>query len=197
MPIKLNFKEDRIIIDVNFLQLEDFVAIKEYYGPKKKSKTDKMFLYIYYMFSLSEENAFRDLDGRMKKEQVIYRIWKSRDAEPPFDKKELSLFNKAADAFILHSSTEEERAVEELNRKMEQLRETIRDTAPKIVEQINPSTGVTSFVTNIDIINKAIKELPTILEVKEKLIASMKRQSINTRNRGGTKQTSFREKGML
>jgi glutathionyl-hydroquinone reductase len=197
MPIKLNFKDDRIIVDVNFLQLEEFIAIKNFYGAKKKDKMDKLFLYIYYMFSLDEENSFRDLDGKMKKEQVIYRVWKLRDADPPFTEKEKELYNAAADAYVLVSSTEEERAVEELNRKMEQLRETIRDTKPKIMEQINPNTGVTSFVTNIDIINKAIKELPTILEVKEKLIASMKRQSINTRNRGGTKQTSFREKGML
>jgi len=196
MPIKLDFKDDRLIVNVNFLQIEEFVDVKEHYG-KKKDKLDKFFLCIYFMFSLDEENAFRDLDGSMKKEQIIYRIWKSRDANPPFDKKEKELYEKAADAYILHSSTEEERAVEELNRKMEQLRNTIKETTPKIMEQMHPTTGVTSFVTNIDIINKAIKELPTILEVKEKLIASMKRQSINTRNRGGTKQTSFREKGLL
>jgi len=197
MPIKLDFKDDRLMINVNFVQVREFMDVKEFYGVKKKDKLDKLFLYIYHMFSLDEENAFRDLDGKMKKEQVIYRIWKSRDPEPPFTKKELELYELAADAYVLVSSNEEERAVEELNRKMEQLRETIRDTKPKIMEQMHPTTGVTSFVTNIDIINKAIKELPTILEVKEKLIASMKRQSINTRNRGGTKQTSFREKGML
>ena len=198
MPIKLNFKEDRIQIDVNFLQLEEFVNIKKYYDEQKnKKKMDQVFLYMYYMYSLDEENAFRDLDGEMKKEQALYRVWKKRLKEPPFDKKEKELFDKAVDAFILFSSTEEERAVEELNRKMEQMRKTIKETTPKIMEQINPNTGVTSFVSNMDILNKAIEKLPAILETKEKLIASMKRQNMNTRNRAGRKQTSFREKGLL
>ena len=197
MAIKLNFVDDRVIIDVEFLLLEEFVDIRTHYGPKKKPAMDKMFMYMYFMFSLDEQNVFRDLAGDMKQEQAVYRVWKERSKEPPFIKKEKELFDAAADAFVLHSSTEEERAVEELNRKMEQIRLTIKNTEPKIMEQINPNTGVTSFVTNIDIINKAIKELPTILEVKEKLIASMKRQSINTRNRGGRSRTSFREKGIL
>ena len=197
MPIKLVFVEDRIQIDVNFLQLEEMVALKKFYGSKRKTKMDQSFLYMYYMFSLDEENAFRDLDGEMKKEQAIYRVWKKREEEPPFTLDERELFNAAADAYIMFSSTEEERAVEELNRKMEQMRKTIKDTTPKIMEQINPTTGITSFVSNMDILNKAIEKLPNILDVKEKLIASMKRQNMNTRNRGGRKQTSFREKGLL
>jgi len=197
MPIKLTFIEDRIQIDVNFLQIEELVNLKKFYGSKRKVKMDQSFLYMYYMYSLDEENSFRDLDGEMKKEQAIYRVWKKREKEPPFTKEESELFYKAADAYILFSSTEEERAVEELNRKMEQMRKTIKDTKPKIVEQMNPTTGITSFVSNMDIINKAIEKLPSILEVKEKLIASMKRQNMNTRNRGGRNQTSFREKGLL
>lgn len=197
MPIKLSFIEDRIQIDVNFLQIEEFVHVKKFYGTKKKAKMDQSFLYMYYMYSLDEENAFRDLDGEMKKEQAVYRVWKKRAKEPPFEGKELALFEAAADAYILFSSTEEERAVEELNRKMEQMRKTIKDTKPKIIEQVNPTTGILSFVSNMDILNKAIEKLPSILEVKEKLIASMKRQNMNTRNRGGRSQTSFREKGLL
>jgi hypothetical protein len=196
MPIKLNFKNDKLIIDVNFLQLEEFTLIKEYYG-KDKTKLDKMFLYMFYMYSLSEENDFRDLDSRVKGEQAVYRIWKTREAIPPFNKKEAKLFENAVDAYVLFSSTEEERMVSEIDRKIEQIRETVKNTKPRIVEQTNDKTGEIKFVTNMEILNKAINSIPTILETKEKLISSMKKQSFNTRNRGGRSQTSFREKGLL
>ncbi|MCK5788256.1 MAG: hypothetical protein KAH32_04630 [Chlamydiia bacterium] len=197
MPIKLNFVDEKIQVDVNFYQVEEFVSLKTYYGNEKKLKMNQVFLYIYYMYSLDEDNAFRDLDGSMKKTQIVYRIWKKREEKPPFDKKELPLIEKAIDAYLLYSAVEEERIVEGLNRKMEQIRYAIDNTTPKILEQINPNTGITSFVSNVDILNKAIEKLPVILEVKEKLIASMKRQNMNTRNRGGVKKTSFREKGLL
>ena len=195
MPIKLNFIDDRIIIDVNFLSIEEFTTLKEHYGASKQ-KLDHMFLYMFYMYSLNENNIFRDLDNRLKKEQAIYRIWKKREKEPPFSKKELEMFNKAVDAYILFSTTEEERMIAEIDRKIEQIRMTVKNTEPQILEQMNDKTGEVKFVTNMEILNKAINSIPTILETKEKLISSMKKQSFSTRNRGG-KQTSFREKGVL
>jgi len=196
MPIKLNFKDDKLIIDVNFVQLEEFMDIKEYYK-KDKSKLDKMFLYMYYMYSLDEENDFRDLDSRVKGEQAVYRIWKRREKYPPFNKKEQELFDKAADTYILFSSTEEERMISEIDRKIEQIRKTVKETKPRIVEQMNDKTGEIKFATNMEILNKAINSIPTILETKEKLISSMKKQSFSTRNKGGRSRTSFREKGLL
>ena len=196
MPIKLNFKEDKLIIDVNFIQLEEFMDVKNHYGDDK-AKLDKMFLYIYYMYSLDEENDFRDLDSRVKGEQAVYRIWKKRVAFPPFSKKEKELLTKAADTYVMFSSTEEERMVNEIDRKIEQIRKTVKETEPRIIEQTNEKTGEIKFSTNMEILNKAINSIPTILETKEKLISSMKKQSFNTRNRGGRSQTSFREKGLL
>ena len=195
MPIKLNFKEDRLIIDVNFISLDEFMVIKEHYGTNKQ-KLDRMFLYMFYMYSLDESNIFRDLDNRLKKEQAIYRIWKKREKEPPFNSKELTLFDEAVDAYILFSSTEEERMISEIDRKIEQIRKTVKETKPRIIEQVNDKTGEVKFATNMEILNKAINSIPVILETKEKLISSMKKQSFSTRNRGG-KQTSFREKGVL
>ena len=196
MPIKLNFKDDRLIIDVRFLQLEEFVALKEFYG-KDKKKMDQTFLYMYYMYSLDEENTFRDLDSRVKGEQAVYRVWKKREAQPPFTKEEKELFEKAVDAYVMFSSTEEERMISEIDRKIEQIRKTVKSTEPQIVEVVNEKTGEIKFVTNMEILNKAINSIPTILETKEKLISSMKKQSFNTRNRGGRSRTSFREKGLL
>ena len=196
MPIKLNFKDDKLIIDVNFVQLSEFMDIKKHYD-KDKTKLDRLFLYMYYMLSLDEENDFRDLDSRVKGEQAVYRIWKKREAIPPFTKKEKELYEKAADTYVMFSSTEEERMVNEIDRKIEQIRKTVKSTEPKIIEVINEKTGEIKFATNMEILNKAINSIPTIIETKEKLISSMKKQSVNTRNRGGRSQTSFREKGLL
>jgi len=198
MPIRLDFKDDKLIIDVNFIMIDEFMKVKKYYNKsKQKVALDKAFLYIFFMYSLDEKNVFRDTDSRVKKEQVIYRVWKKKLEEPPVTKEEMKLIEDAAEAYIFFSTTEEERTIEEIDRKMEQIRYTIKNTKPKIMEQTNPNTGITSFVSNVDIINKAIKELPTLLEVKEKLIASMKRQSMSLRNKGGRTRTSFRERGLL
>jgi len=194
--IRLDFKDDRLIIDVQFIQVPEFLEVKDYYG-KEKAKLDKFFLYIYFMYSLDENNTFRDISSNVKTVQVIYRIWKKKLEVPPFNKEELKLLDKASDAFITRSSSEEERMVAEIDRKIEQIRKTVEDTRPKIIEVFNDRTGETKFVTNMEILNKAINSIPSILETKEKLIASMKRQSFNLRNKGGRSRTSFREKGLL
>jgi hypothetical protein len=195
MPIKLEFRDDKLIVNVQFVQVEEFIKLKEFYG-KNKAKADKTFLYLYYMYSLDEDNVFRDLDSRVKKEQAIYRVWKKREAEPPFTKKEKELFEKAVSSYVMFSSREEERMIEEIDRKIEQIRKTVKETTPRILEQEN-DRGEVKFVTNMDILNKAINSIPGILETKEKLISAMKKQSFNTRNKGGRTQTSFREKGLL
>ncbi|MCK5788528.1 MAG: hypothetical protein KAH32_05995 [Chlamydiia bacterium] len=196
MPIKLQFKDDRLIVDVNFVQIEEFLNIKEYYA-KDKTKLDKMFLYIFYMYSLEEDNTFRDLDSRVKSEQAVYRIWKKRLPKPPFSKKEETLFEEASSAYILFSATEEERMVYEIDSKIEQIRKTVKETSPRIIEQVNDKTGEIKFATNMEILNKAINSIPMMLETKEKLISAMKKQSFSLRNKGGRSRTSFREKGLL
>jgi len=194
--ITLDFKEDRLIVTVKFVQVPEFLEVKNYYG-KDKVKLDRFFLYIYFMYSLDENNTFRDISSNVKEQQVIYRIWKKKLDGPPFSDEEIELLEKASDAFIMRSSSEEERMVAEIDKKIEQIRKTVEETNPKIIETYNDRTGETKFVTNMDILNKAINSIPSILETKEKLISSMKKQSFNTRNRGGRNRTSFREKGLL
>jgi len=196
MPIKLEFRDEKLIININFLQIEECVKLKDYYG-KNKAAADKTFLYMYYMYSLDENNSFRDLDSRTKKEQAIYRVWKKRESTPPFKKDEAELFYDAVEAYIMFSSTEEERMIFEIDRKIEQIRKTVKETEPRIVEQVNDKTGEIKFTTNMDILNKAINSIPTMLETKDKLISAMKKQSFSTRNKGGRTRTSFREKGLL
>jgi hypothetical protein len=82
MPIKLNFREERVIIDVNFLLIDAFLELKKFYG-KDKKKLDKAFYYIYFMYSLDEDNIFRDLDSRVKTEQVIYKVWGKKETASP------------------------------------------------------------------------------------------------------------------
>ena len=88
----------------------------------------------------------------------------------------------AVNTYIKYSKTAEERILELFDIKAEELRKVLDSTKPETEE--NSKDGVTTFVTNTDIITKGLKELDFVKKQKVNVINAVRNEAMSQRVRG-------------
>lgn len=165
--IKFTMKEGRLQMEHTFLMVPEFVDIWEWDKTKDKKKAHKLLFYVYLMCDLNEECPTKDLNLSNKDQQCRFLVFKDKGYQ--FKDDELVLVSKAIEAYILLNEIPEERMLRTYDEKMDQLRELLGDTLPVIRENTNENTGMINFTTNVDIINKALKEVSNLVKAKHDL----------------------------
>lgn len=165
--IKFTMKDGRLQMDHTFLMVPEFVEIWESDKTKDKKSAHKLLFYIYLMCDLGDECPTKDLDQSVKDSQCRFMAYGSKDYE--FNNKELKLQIKGLAAYTLLNEVAEERILKTYDAKIDQLRTLLENTTPVIYENTNESNGVVSFSTNIEIINKALKEISNLVKAKHDL----------------------------
>lgn len=162
---------------------EDFMNIVKNDKSTTKKKSNKMFLYIFFMCDLTEENPMRDVMESRHREAMFKAFGNTTKIK--LNEKDLSLLKKGVDCYIRYNETSEERALHVFDRKAGELRAAIDTMVPETAE--NEYDGVTSFVSNSKIISNGLSELAMIHKKRDVIVASIRREALMTRVRGQMK----------
>ncbi len=180
MALRFKFRKERIVTDANFFLFHEFEAIWKWDKTSHRVKSNKMFYFIFLLCDLSEDNPLRDVHAEKKEEESLFRAY--GDKKHKFTPKERSLVSDAVDCYIKYTKTAEERILEAFDNKAEELRDVLDGTLPETVE--NEKDGVTTFVSNTEIITNGLKEIDSIKRLKINVIAAVRKEAMMQRVRG-------------
>jgi len=145
----------------------EFVEILEWDKTKEKNKAHKILFYLYLMCDLGDECPTKDLDQSIKDGQCRFMAYGTRKYD--FEGQEQRLIISGLAAYTLLNEVAEERMLKTYDEKIDQLRTLLEETTPVIHENMNANTGIISFSTNVEIINKALKEISNLVKAKHDL----------------------------
>jgi len=154
-------------MDETFLMVPEFTEIWKWDKTKDKKKAHKVLFYIYLMCDLNDECPTKDLDQTIKDGQCRFMAYGSRHYV--FDGAETDLVVQGIQAYTMLNEVAEERMLSTYDSKIDQLRDLLEETEPVIHENVNDRTGVVTFATNIEIINRALKEISNLVKAKHDL----------------------------
>lgn len=179
-----------IVLDPNIILFKEFSDL--YALPKGK----KLLQVIYHRHSRDKENPFKDLDERVKDENIFMAIFNKKDQKSlKLTAKETNLLNAAEKVFLRYNSTAESRLLASMNTKLDQISEMLDDTDP-IIDQTITNSGETKFNTNLTIMLNLFSKIESIMKSKTILQNAILKQESEGKIRGGG-TTSFREMGVL
>ena len=180
----------KIVLDPNIILFKEFSELYE------QSRGEKLLQIIYYRHSRDKENPFKDLDDRVKDENIVMAVFGKKDLKVlKMSAKEQNLFNAAEKIFLKYNSTAESRLLQSMNMKLDQISTMLDDTDPVIDETITNS-GETKFNTNLTIMLNLFSKIESIMKSKTILQNAIMRQESEGKIKGGG-TTSFREMGVL
>ena len=150
---------------------------------------------IYYRHSKNNANPFRNLDARVKEENVMQRVFRVNSfKELKLSVKDLEAFKAAEKLYIKHNQTAEGRLINSIETKLDEIAVMLDETTPSIEETILKS-GEVKFNTNITIMTNLFSKIESIMKSKSILEnAVLKQEGVGRVKGGGT--TSFREVGL-
>jgi hypothetical protein len=180
MAISFDIKKERIVTDAKFFLFKPFVDIWNWDRSETKDKAHKMLRFIYLLCDITEECILKDVPVVKRESEALFHAYKDKNYK--FTKKERELVEAGVACYIKYNETAEERLLGEFDNKAEELRNKLEDTTPEAVKNCNK--GVTSFVSNSDIITRALKELDTVKKSKISVISAIKREALTQRVRG-------------
>ena len=158
------------------LLIPEFTQIRQ----QLKDKASDLFLFIYYMCDLDDDNPIRDMQSDEKFKSALKYAYGSKKAA--FTKKEYALLKPAIEAYLKYNRTAEERILITFDEKVDELITSLDDTEPEAITYYAKS-GV-KFATNSGIINAALEEIAKIKEMKKRIMSAIINQSISTKIRG-------------
>jgi hypothetical protein len=180
MAISFEIKKERIVTDAKFFLFKPFTDIWDWDKSPNKDKAHKMLRFIYLLCDITEECQLKDVAASKRESEALFHAYKDKDYK--FTKKERELVEAGVACYIKNNETAEERLLSEFDHKAEELRDKLEETMPETTT--NTNKGVVKFVTNSDIITKALRELDTVKKSKISVISAIKREALTQRVRG-------------
>lgn len=180
MAVVFEIKKEKIVTDAKFFLFKPFVNIWEWDRSETKDKAHKMLRFIFLLCDITEECQLKDVATQKREAEALFVAYKDKDYK--FTKKERELVEAGIACYIKYNESAEERLLDEFDKKAEELRSRLEDTTPEALNNVNK--GVTTFVSNSDIITKALKELDNVKKSKISVISAIKREALSQRVRG-------------
>lgn len=180
MSLAFNIRKERIVTDPKFFLFKAFTDIWEWDKSENKDKAHKMLRFVYLLCDITEECPLKDVPVSKREAEALFHAYKDKSYK--FTKIERELVSAAIDTYIKYNESAEERLLSEFDWKAEELRNKLEETMPEA--ETNIINGVTSFVSNSEIITKALKELDSVKKSKIAVISAIKREALSQRVRG-------------
>lgn len=188
--IKFTISGGKLVLDPNIVL---FKVLQDLYNVPDGHKFLQV---IYYNNSTSPDNPFRDLDNRVKEENILRTVFnKSTWKELKVPKNIESKFEEAEAFFIKYNSTPETRLLSSIDRKLDEISSMLDDNIPTIEESVTNS-GETKFNSNLTIMLNAFSKIETIMKSKTLLQNTISKTEGAGRTKGGA-STSFRERNVI
>lgn len=167
--LHFNIQKGQVVLDAMSMTLK---SVKEIYKDYDPDVAIRVLTYIHVVSRMDPTAPFFSADVK-----EIHELSKRQF----FPEDEWATINwenvdKLADKYEKVYETPELRVVKIFNDKIDQIREMIKDTTPSIVGYITTS-GSKGFSSNVPIITKAMQDLDSLLDAKEKLEARVRKQS--------------------
>ena len=164
--ITFTMKSGRLQMEESFLMVPEFVTIWKSDKTKDKKNAHKLLFYVYLMCDLTENCPTKDLGQETKDAQCRFMAFGTKDYI--FNGREEVMVIDAIDSYVLLNEVPEERMLRTYDAKIDQIRILLDATKPAIQEGLNKD-GNTIYSTNVDIINKALKEISSLVKAKHDL----------------------------
>lgn len=181
MAYQFEFRNEKIVTDFRFYMFKEFTDIWNRDKSKDKLNANRMLYFVFLLCDIGEDNPIRDVDVTKKESEAKFRAF--RDSNRQFTANERDLLEPAVKLYTELNMSVEERLLVSFDRKAEELRKTLDDTTPETVT--NEENGVVAYVSNSKIITEALSKLSKIRMNREKIVSSIKKQSISLKVRGG------------
>lgn len=181
--IKFTFRKEKLIHTPQVFLFKDFTNILDNDKSQSRLKSNRMFLYVFYMCDLTGDNPVRD-DGDSKPANALFRAFGNHD-KIKLTQVDKALLVKAMDTYIKYNETAEERLLTTFDLKSVAIRETLNEKTPEACE--NDIDGVVTFVSNSKIITSALTDLNDIKTKRELIVSSIRREALSSKVRGSRK----------
>ena len=182
--LTFKFRKEKLIHSPEIYLIPEFTDIMAEDTSTTKTKSNRMFLYIFYMCDLTEDNPRRD-DGDLKHENSYKVAFQRNNMKIRLTNADKELLTKGMNAYIKYNETAEERLLPTFDEKAEQLRHELDSHAPEAAENI--SDGVQYYVSNASLITKGLSELSQIKKKREIIVSAIRRESMVLKVRGKMK----------
>lgn len=180
---------DKIVLDPNIILFDELRAVYDL------KDGNKLLQIIYYRHSKDMGNPFKNLDERVKEQNVMQRVFRIDSFKGlKLNKKHTDLFNAAEEVYIKHNTTPESRLITAIETKIDEISTMLNDTVP-VIEETMLKSGEVKFNTNITIITNLFSKIESIMKSKTLLENTVRKQEGAGRIKGGG-TTSFRETGL-
>lgn len=178
--LEFKFRKESIVLSYQFFMFDEFVSIWKDDKSKDKTKANKMLYFIYLLCDIREGNSLRDVEDYKREEEALFAAYRSRTKV--FTKSELSLLEPAIKLYTDLNMTPEEWLLFSFDNKAIEISNVVESAEPETVT--NDENGVVSFVSNSKIITNALSKLSKIRSNREKIVASIKDETIDQKIRG-------------
>jgi len=181
MAYQFEFRDEKIVIDFRFYMFKEFVDIWNKDKSKEKLNANRMLYFVFLLCDIGKDNPLKDIPSEKRESESKFRAYRNKEKE--FSLEDIGLLEPAIKIYVELNTTAEERLLEALDKKAEQLSKILENTLPETVT--NSENGVVSFVSNSKIITDALSKLSKIRTNREIVVSAIKKKAISQKIRGG------------
>lgn len=180
MALKFEFRKEKIVLDASFFMFKEFVAVWNYDKSKTKDKANRLLYFIFLICDLNHDNPVVTVDS--DKREIEAKFYAFKDKSKKFTDKEYILLKNAVERYIKINTAPEERLLNALDRKAEEISAKLEQVKPET--SVNTDNGVVKYVSNSTIITKGLSKLAAIRKNREALISAIKNETMTSKVRG-------------
>ncbi len=182
-----NVYKEKITIDFESMHNAEVVELWDLDKSKKKTTATKAILYVFFCEDLSDKNPLSQLSYNEKHKHCLLRAFGDMfyDIEQQLGTEWSVAIKTARASYYKNNVADALKDVATLNKKMDELGEMLLDTEPEIRRNVNSKNDKVSFSTNIEIINKALNSVISMIQSKASLLALHIQGTIPKHLRGG------------
>lgn len=169
--IQFDLHDDKVQVDAASLLVQEFQDIWYWDKTKTKEKATRLLTFVYFFCDVDSPFA------NAPKSDKEGLCWKQARMPESISKEEQDMLNAACDRYLSCNETAEKRFLLAWDDKLDQLRQLVIDTNPKIKE-ITTKNGEIKFNTNTAILTKIMTELDKLQDAKEKLEARIAKKNV-------------------
>lgn len=179
--MKFKLDKSRTVVDRDSLQHDIFKKILD----KDKEIGNKILLYVFLLCDISYDNPIRDVPYTEKENEARLVVFDDSDYSiyDNLGKEWSDLTIEAIRCYDKEIVQDDDKDIYAYDKKMDQFREMLMDTTPRIEK--NFGQDAISYSTNIDIINNVLEDIVSLIQTKASMVAMMVQGSIPKHLRGG------------
>ena len=191
-----NYKDGKLLINDESLLIPEFKALYDL-----GDIGIKHLQYIYLIADISDDNPLRNIQEN-EKEDKAEKICYSVNPDSPFfiglatEEAAREMITTAYNVYLKLNETSPTRLLISIDKKIDQIRVTLEELQPKVVENYNEKTGATTFASNLKLITDALQEIDSLMGTRESISKRIQKEDRKVKSKGNKERSPLQE-GLL